>query len=186
MKTKISTMLLIAATTALFYSCDNKTADAEKMAELDARKEAITKVYSMFETGNTDGVEMYVNDNVIEHAVMPGITEKGIAGLKQAVAMNYEAFPNSKMTIISMVNDGDLTYIHYNWKATNTGPMGEGMPATGKAVDVNGVDILRWENGKAAEHWGYSEEGKMMEQLGMGMGAPIDMPMGEEDDAPEE
>jgi hypothetical protein len=34
-----------------------------------------------------------------------------------------------------------------------------------------GCDILRFENGKAAEHWGYMEEGKMMQQLGL-MPAP--------------
>jgi predicted ester cyclase len=177
MKTKISMVLLLATTAVLFYSCENKTADAEKMAELDARKEAFLKVASMFETGNTDGVEMYVNENVIEHAVMPGITETGIGALKQAIKMNHAAFPDNKMTVLSIAHEGDLTFIHYNWKGTNTGSMGEGMPATGKTVDVNGVDILRFENGKAAEHWGYSEEGKMMEQLGMGMGAPTDMHM---------
>ena len=29
------------------------------------------------------------------------------------------------------------------------------------------VDVLRFENGKVVEHWGYMEEMKMMEQLGM-------------------
>lgn len=183
MKAKISMVLLVAATAALFYSCENKAADAEKTAELDARKEAFLKVASMFETGNTDGVENYVNDNIIEHATMPGITETGINALKQAIKMNHEAFPDNKMTLLSIAHEGDLTFIHYNWKGTNTGSMGEGMPATGKVVDVNGVDILRFENGKAVEHWGYSEEGKMMEQLGMGMGAPTEAPM--EEEAPE-
>ena len=49
---------------------------------------------------------------------------------------------------------------------TNTGPWGE-MPATGKVMDVMGCDVMRFENGKAAEHWGYMEEAKMMMQLGL-------------------
>jgi predicted SnoaL-like aldol condensation-catalyzing enzyme len=45
--------------------------------------------------------------------------------------------------------------------------MGEGMPATNKPIDIHTVDVLRFENGKVVEHWGYMEEFKMMEQLGM-------------------
>ena len=60
-----------------------------------------------------------------------------------------------------------MMYVHFNMKGTNTGGMGPDMPATNKAMDVNGVDIIRFENGKAMEHWGYWEESKMMQQLGM-------------------
>jgi predicted ester cyclase len=45
------------------------------------------------------------------------------------------------------------------------------MPATNKPVDVYAVDVLRFENGKVVEYWGYMEEMKMMEQLGMMPGA---------------
>jgi predicted ester cyclase len=66
-----------------------------------------------------------------------------------------------------MITEGDRVVMHYRWKGVNTGPMDEGMPATNKAIDVHTVDVLRFENGKVVEHWGYMEEFKMMEQLGM-------------------
>ena len=62
--------------------------------------------------------------------------------------------------------DKDMVIAHYTMTGMNSGPMGE-MPATNKSVNVNGVDIVRFENGKAVEHWGYWEEMKMMQQLGM-------------------
>jgi predicted ester cyclase len=43
-----------------------------------------------------------------------------------------------------------------------------GIPATGKSVDVNGVDIVRFgDDGVAREHWGVFDALKMMQQLGV-------------------
>ena len=41
------------------------------------------------------------------------------------------------------------------------------MPATGKSVDFQGVDIVRINDaGKAVEHWGVTDTMAMMQQLG--------------------
>ena len=41
-----------------------------------------------------------------------------------------------------------------------------GMPATGKTISIQFIDILRMKNGKAVEHWGVSDMTALMEQLG--------------------
>ena len=42
------------------------------------------------------------------------------------------------------------------------------MPATGKSVDVQLVDIIRFgEDGRAREHWGVFDQLTMMQQLGL-------------------
>ena len=42
-----------------------------------------------------------------------------------------------------------------------------GMPATGKTVDVQVIDIIRFgDDGLAHEHWGVFDALKMMQQLG--------------------
>lgn len=150
-------------------------ADSAAKAATMANEESVRKVFTMFETGNTDGIETCVAENMVEHSPAPGITSTGMQALKDIIAMHHGAFPDTKITVLSMAVDGDIVMAHYNMKGTNTGPMGEGMPATNKAMDVNGVDVVRFENGKGVEHWGYWEESKFMQQLGM-MPAP-----GEED-----
>lgn len=146
-------------------------ADSAADATAAAARECFLKVAAMFESGSTEGIEGCVAENFIEHQPAPGITTTGIQGLKDVVAMHHGAFPDTKMTIVSSAMEGDMMYVHFNMKGTNTGAMGPDMPATGKAIDVNGMDVLRFENGKAVEHWGYWEEVKMMTQLGM-MPAP--------------
>ena len=141
----------------------DSTAKANETVCMDCFK----KVYAMFETGNSDGIETCVADNMVEHTPAPGLTTTGIQGLKDVIAMNHVAFPDMKMTVLSSAVVGDMGYVHFNQKGTNTGAMGPGMPATGKAIDINGVDVVRFENNKAVEHWGYWENEKMMQQLGL-------------------
>jgi predicted ester cyclase len=38
--------------------------------------------------------------------------------------------------------------------------------ATGKSVEFDGTDIIRIENGKVAEHWGTTDNLRLMQQIG--------------------
>jgi predicted ester cyclase len=42
-----------------------------------------------------------------------------------------------------------------------------GMPATGKKIEVKGLDIVKFVNGKAVEHWGLNDDLTMLQQLGV-------------------
>jgi predicted ester cyclase len=41
-----------------------------------------------------------------------------------------------------------------------------GVPASGNRVEVEGIDIVRLEDGKAAEHWGVTDDLGLMQQIG--------------------
>jgi predicted SnoaL-like aldol condensation-catalyzing enzyme len=154
---------------------DKMLADHKAMLKADSTAKAnetvcmdcFKKVYTMFETGNSTGLEECVAETMVEHTPAPGVTTTGLQGLKDVIAMQHVAFPDMKMTVLSSAVVGDMGYVHFNQKGTNSGAMGPNMPATNKAIDINGVDIVRFENGKAVEHWGYWEDGKMMQQLGL-------------------
>ncbi len=153
----------------VFASCapkEDKEAK-EKAAMLEKNKMATQKLMDAFATGNMDSVSNYIENTYTEHSPNPpGITSTGIQGMKDASNFYRSAFPDMKMSSISLLAEGDLVVAHFNVKATNSGPMGT-MPATNKSIDVSGVDIYKFANGKAVEHWGYFEESKMMTQLGM-------------------
>ena len=42
-----------------------------------------------------------------------------------------------------------------------------GIPATGKAVHVTGIDVLKLENGKIKERWAEIGAFSLMQQLGV-------------------
>ena len=146
-------------------------ADSAKQASTDQMKEATQRFLDMWFAGKSDGIEEIVAENFTSHMDFPGITSTGIQKLKDMIALSHVAMPDAKMEDLHLVAEGHRVVAHYRWKGVNTGSMGEGMPATNKPVDVYSVDILRFENGKVVEYWGYMEEMKMMEQLGMMGGA---------------
>jgi steroid delta-isomerase-like uncharacterized protein len=142
-------------------------ADSAKQASMEQMKQTAQGFLNLWFTGKTDGIEQIVAENFVTHMSMPGVSSIGIQQLKDMVAKSSTAFTDNKTEDLHLIAEGDRVVMHYRWKGVNTGSMGEGMPATNKPIDVHSVDVLRFENGKVVEHWGYMEEMKMMEQLGM-------------------
>lgn len=142
-------------------------ADSAKHASLDQMKQTAQRFLDLWTSGKADGIEEIAAENFRSHMEMPGITSTGIQQLKDLLAMSTAAFTDMKMEDVHLTADGDRVVAHYRLKGVNSGAMGEGMPATNKPIDVHTVDVLRFENGKVVEHWGYMEEMKMMQQLGM-------------------
>ncbi len=177
MKNKILLLSAGLLFCTIFYSCSNQANESKQAASaaIEQNKAAMAQIYTAFSTGNTADLPNYVDANVVEHSPDPNIAETGIEGLTKAIEMYRTSFPDLKMEVISMVAEGDVVTTHYAMTGTNTGPMGE-MPATNKTMNISGVDIIKFKDGKAIEHWGYNEEMKMMEQMGM-MQEPAGMPM---------
>jgi steroid delta-isomerase-like uncharacterized protein len=143
------------------------TADSAKHASVEQMKQTAQRFLEMWFSGKTEGIAEIVADNFKSNIPMPGVSSTGIQQLKDMVAKSTGAFTDNKTEEMHLIAEGDRVVAHYRWKGVNSGSMGEGMPATNKPIDVHTVDVLRFENGKVVEHWGYMEEFKMMEQLGM-------------------
>ena len=166
MKSQKTLSILVVVLLFCITSCSNMNTKPDNNTAMEKNKETMKKVFDAFESGNTDSIENWVAENFNDHSPDPNVKSTGIPGLKETIKMYHTAFPDIKQNIMSMWADNDVVVAHFNMKGTNSGPMGE-MPATNKSVDVNGVDIVRFENGKGVEHWGYWEESKMMTQLGL-------------------
>jgi steroid delta-isomerase-like uncharacterized protein len=80
-----------------------------------------------------------------------------------AEALNA-AFAHQRWTIEDLIAEGNK--VVYRWRVTAV-HQGEylGMAATGKAVSVIGISIMRIEQGKIAERWGSADLLGLMEQL---------------------
>lgn len=165
--------LLLLMMGVLFISCGEKK---DPMAETKAKNiEAFKGFDAAMQAGKLDELDKYVDANFIEHTPAPG-QKPGLAGLKEMYPQWKAAYPDMKWTYSTIAAEGDYVFAHFRMEGTNSGPM-MGMPATNKKMDVTGVDIVKFKDGKGVEHWSYMEEMKMMTQLGLmppmdGAGAP--------------
>ncbi len=116
--------------------------------------------------GNLKAIDELVADEFVEHYQPDPNVPANKAGLKQTMAMFRTAFPDLQITVEDLIAKDDKVWTYTTMRGTNKGEM-MGMPATGKKIEVKGVDIVRFVNGKAVEHWAVSDDLAMMQQLGM-------------------
>lgn len=131
----------------------------------EQNKAAIRKIYEVFSGGDPSVINQIVAAGAVDHEGMPGIDTSGPEGMKRLIAVFRSAFPDLKMSAEDMIADGDKVAARVTMRGTHKGEF-MGVPATGKWVEVSGIDIVRFEGGKAVEHWGITDTMSMMQQLG--------------------
>ena len=125
----------------------------------------MTRMYDLLSAGDIDGFGDLVADDFIEHEDMPGL-ERSKEGVKQLFRMYRKGFPDLRMEAEDILVSGDKVVARVRGTGTHEGEF-MGMPATGKSVDVQLIDIIRFgDDGLAHEHWGVFDALKMMQQLG--------------------
>ena len=122
--------------------------------------------YDLINAHDVEGFSKFLAEDFVEHEVLEGLppTKEGV---KQFFAMNFAAFSDLRFEIEDIVASGDKVVGRFRMVGTNDGEF-MGMPATGKSVDAQGIDIIRFnEEGLGVEHWGVFDAMTMMQQLGV-------------------
>jgi steroid delta-isomerase-like uncharacterized protein len=114
--------------------------------------------------GNLDLIDELLADDFVEHEDFPGIPPTR-EGVKQFFALLRAAFPDGTMTAEDLIAEGDRVAARAKFRGTHQGEF-MGVPATGRPVDVQLVDIVQFQDGVATAHWGVFDAMTMMQQLG--------------------
>jgi steroid delta-isomerase-like uncharacterized protein len=78
----------------------------------------------------------------------------------------HAAFADVVVVPEKLIAEDDLVTIYWIARGTNTGT-GNGLPATGKKVELPGITIWRIVDGKIKEEWSAFDQLSMMKQLGL-------------------
>ena len=119
----------------------------------------------MLTKGNLDKIDELVTDDVVDHVQeMPGQPE-GKDGVIFFVNAMRSAFSDIKATIGPSVESGDMASARVTITGKHTGEF-MGVPASDKSFEIEGIDMIRIEDGKCAEHWGVTDNMALMQQIG--------------------
>ncbi|MGL6278596.1 MAG: ester cyclase [Gaiella sp.] len=122
-------------------------------------------MYEVLSAGDVDGLDGLIADDFVEHEAIPGF-EPTKEGTKAFFGVITAAFPDLRMEPEDVLTSDDKAVARVRMTGTHQGEF-MGMPPTGKAVDIQLIDIIRFgDDGRAHEHWGVSDMMTMMEQLG--------------------
>lgn len=127
-------------------------------------KDLLRRFYSEVSDGNFDALDELLADDVVEHEEFPGL-EPNKEGVKQFFAMFRSAFPDFRMEPHEIIAEGDLVCARMTFSGTQQGEF-MGVPPSGKRIEMQAIDIVRFRDGQAIEHWGVTDSMSMMQQLG--------------------
>jgi steroid delta-isomerase-like uncharacterized protein len=123
------------------------------------------RLYDLINAGEIDGFGEFLAEDFVEHEETPGL-EPTKEGVKQFFHMYKAAFPDLRMEPQDVLVAGEKVVARTRATGTHQGEF-LGMPATGKRVDVQLIDIIRFDDdGLAREHWGVFDALAMLQQLG--------------------
>jgi steroid delta-isomerase-like uncharacterized protein len=127
---------------------------------------SIRRLYDLINAGDIDGFGRQLADGFVEREEIPGLppTKEGVV---QYFRIMLAAFPDMRMDVQDSFASGDKAVARLRMSGTHQGEF-MGIPATGKPVSVNLIDITRFgDDGLAREHWGVADLLAMMQQLGV-------------------
>jgi steroid delta-isomerase-like uncharacterized protein len=91
--------------------------------------------------------------------------------LRTAWEQFEQAFPDWRQEIVELVEEGDTVVARFRCTGTHTSEW-QGLPATGRAMDVDEVAFIRVADGRISHWWGLEDTWTRMQQLGGGSGSP--------------
>ena len=122
-------------------------------------------LYDLISAGNIDGFGELLAEDLVEHEETPGL-EPTKEGVTQFFRMYCAAFPDLRMEAHDVLESGDKVVARVRATGTHQAEF-MGIPATGKSIDVQLIDIIRFgDDGLAHEHWGVFDALAMLQQLG--------------------
>ncbi len=126
----------------------------------------IRGMYDSINAGDLDGFGAVLAADFVEHEETPGLAPTR-EGVREFFGMFMAAFPDLRFDAEDVLMSGDKVVARVRVTGTHEGEF-MGMPATGRLMDVQAIDIIRFgADGLAHEHWGVFDAMAMMQQLGL-------------------
>lgn len=128
----------------------------------------VDRWWSRFLSGELDRIGEIVDEDVAFEG--PGVSLRGAAALRPFLAVWREAFPDMRVDVREVVEDGSTAMVALHIHATHTGPMrmpeGE-IPATGKPVVWIAADYVTARDGRITSWHAYWDRTAFLRQLGL-------------------
>ena len=135
------------------------------METTETNKKLARQIFETFQNGNYDQLAT-ITDTKKFKLHFPGQPKD--LDFEEAVKLNKEyfsAFSDAKISVDAQIAEGDKVVSMLTYSGTNSGSF-QGMPPSNKKVQVNGVAIQKFENGKIVEEWDEFDSVGMMQQMG--------------------
>lgn len=153
--------ILSVGTTLFYYSCSGKKEESGGGISDKAKANiaASQAIIDAFLTGDISKIDSFVSSDFIDH------TDKGDMGrdsLKAMITMMHNMVKDQKSETMRVLADDDYVFSWMRYTGTSDGSLG--MPAG--AYDMVAIEVAKFRDSKAIEHWNFMEVREMMKMMG--------------------
>ena len=116
--------------------------------------------------GNLDAADEIFAPSYVGHVAAFGDLQ-GAEAVKQFAATERQAYPDLENTIEDLVAEGVKVVTFYRAQGTHLGATAAFGPPTGNRIEVTGITLQRFVEGKIVKDWTVYHALGMMQQLGL-------------------
>jgi steroid delta-isomerase-like uncharacterized protein len=131
----------------------------------------VDSVLELWNTGRAEVAERLYTETVERYDPNQPNPARGRQEITQYVSEVRIGFPDFKLEIREAIAADDYLVTHWTCTGTHKGEF-QGIPPTGKPIEINGVALARIENNKVGKEHVYFDRLTMLEQLGVSPGSP--------------
>ena len=126
--------------------------------------EIITRFEHAFRAGDQTAIDGFCDPGLVDHNPAPG-HEPTLADFKHKIAGFRAAFPDLEYDLQDIIGTGDT--VATRWVVSGTQQQEfMGIPASGQAVRVEGMNFYRLADGRVTDIWTQFDGIGMLQQLG--------------------
>jgi steroid delta-isomerase-like uncharacterized protein len=116
--------------------------------------------------GDLDTAGEFYAPNYVLHEPTSGEV-RGLEAARQFAATYREAFPDLQSAIEDQVAEGDKVVSRFSGRGTHLGETEDFGPATGNSVEITGITIDRFAEGRIVEEWTSYDALGLLQQIGL-------------------
>jgi steroid delta-isomerase-like uncharacterized protein len=132
-----------------------------------SNKNVVRRLFEeVWNKGNLQVTDELFTPNYTHHDASTPDVGRGPESEQKRATLYRTAFPDIRFTIDDMIAEGETVMARWSCRATHKGDL-SGIAPTGKQININGVSIARFTNGKMAEGWVNWDALGLMQQLGV-------------------
>jgi steroid delta-isomerase-like uncharacterized protein len=128
-------------------------------------KDLARQTWEIVNQHNPDLIEEFYPPDFVWHE--PDGDIQGYEQAKQFVSTFFKGFPDINITVDDVIGEGDQVVSRYTIRGTHQGETEEFGPPTNKQMELEGITVHRFEDGKIVEEWERYDNLSVLQQLGL-------------------
>lgn len=132
---------------------------------IESNKLLMSRFVEFINTASETLADELVSENAIFHVPGRAAPVIGPRGYLEIIGMMRSGFPDIQWTLEEMIAEGDKVSARFIMRGTHRDAF-FGVPASGKSIEVQAMNIYRFANGKIVEERGQPDLLALLKQIG--------------------